>query len=483
MAKKPKSAPSVKAAAQPKSGVVSVWEDDPEPAILVERPVPDLTARPLAFSFDQQQPAAGHYEPGTPEFRYWTAAEALRRCADFWAPRVPGGNWQVGPVLNVILDEGEDLNAYYDRQALNFFHGQGRDGTVYSGESPDIVCHEMGHAILDSIKPQLWGVAGHEPAAFHEAFADISAILSALQLPSLRTAILRDTQGRLYRSSRLSRLAEQLGTAIRLQYPDAVDPDCLRNAVNSFVYQDPITLPQSAPASQLSSEMHNFSRVFSGAIFEIMGGMLAAKASTPAAPTAAELLAISEEVADIMIEVIKQAPVVPNWFAQAAAAMVNASSAKNIAYPPIFKAGFVRRSILSMESASNIQAFQIAVAADPSREAAARLNEPLADFVISASEYGIDQPLVVQAASHARQFVAKAAATQTNGSLEPSSSSTSARAFVDDLFSRGRVHYGSLASLGKAHFDHGGRLCTHELVLEKGAVRLQQRLFDCGFSR
>jgi hypothetical protein len=32
--------------------------------------------------------------------------------------------------LNVILDEGEDLNAYYDRNALNFFHGQGVGGTV-----------------------------------------------------------------------------------------------------------------------------------------------------------------------------------------------------------------------------------------------------------------------------------------------------------------------------------------------------------------
>jgi hypothetical protein len=35
--------------------------------------------------------------------------------------------------LNVILDEGEDLNAYYDRNALNFFHGQGVGGTVLSG--------------------------------------------------------------------------------------------------------------------------------------------------------------------------------------------------------------------------------------------------------------------------------------------------------------------------------------------------------------
>src|SRR5271157_3261152 len=237
------------------SNAVAGWELDPEDAVLVDRPVPDLNKTPLAFSFNRDQPEPRVYKPGTPEFRYWTAAEALRRGADFWVQFVPTREWQMGPTLNVILDEGEDLNAFYDRQALNFFHGAGEGGVVFSGESPDIVCHEMGHAILDSIKPQLWDVAAPEPPAFHEAFADVSAILSALQLQSLRVSILKDTQGRLSRNSRLSRLAEQLGTAIRLQQPDAVDPDCLRNAVNSFVYQDPSTLPQSAPASQLSSEM------------------------------------------------------------------------------------------------------------------------------------------------------------------------------------------------------------------------------------
>ena len=199
---------------------------------------------------------------GTREFRFWTAAEALRRGADFWAARIPLTKWEVGPVLN----------------ALNFFHGPSSGGTVYSGESPDIVCHEMGHAVLDSFKPQLWGAASHEVAAFHESFGDMSSILSALQLPSLRTAILSDTGGHLYRTSRLSRLAEQLGAAIRAQQPDAVDPDCLRNAVNSFTYQDPVNLPPMAPAQQLSSEPHSFSRIFTGAFFECLGSMLTATA-------------------------------------------------------------------------------------------------------------------------------------------------------------------------------------------------------------
>ena len=68
---------------------ITVWEDDPEPAVQTSRPVPDLSLRPLAFSFPKPAPAAGTYDPGTPQFRYWTAAEALRRGADFWAAPRP----------------------------------------------------------------------------------------------------------------------------------------------------------------------------------------------------------------------------------------------------------------------------------------------------------------------------------------------------------------------------------------------------------
>jgi len=455
----------------PVTPAVSAWEDDPGPAILVMRPVPDLARTPLAFAFPTPQPPAALHQPGTPEFRYWAAADALRRAADFWAPRVPGGAWQMGPVLNVILDEGEDLNAYYDRQALNFFHGSYNGATVYSGESPDIVCHEMGHAILDAIKPQLWNAASHEAAAFHEAFADMSAILSALQLPSLRRAVLSETGGQLYRNSRLSRLAEQLGAAIRAQAPDAVDADCLRNAVNSFTYQDPVNLPQAGPASQISSEAHSFSRVFTGAFFEILGGLLGARSETP---TSDELLAVSAEIADILVAGVKAAPVVPNWYAQVAAAMVQASDPVNPAYPAILRAIFVRRSILSLATASNAQALQASIATAP-----AHASEPLASIALPSDEYGLAKPLLVEAASHPRSFVATAAATHGNGAAEPPSSSTAARAFVDDLFTRGRVHYGEV---GLAHLNHGRRLRSHKLVAEGDAIRLHRCLFDCGLA-
>src|SRR5262249_57703551 len=89
--------------------------------------------------------------------------------------------------------------------------------------------------------------------------------------------------GPLKRPSRLSRLAEQLGAAIRVGHPDAVDPDCLRNAANSFFYTDPQALPPGAPASHLSSEPHSFSRVFTGGFLDALAGIFKLQSSqTPA---------------------------------------------------------------------------------------------------------------------------------------------------------------------------------------------------------
>ena len=370
---RPRERHAAKAADQ---ATISAYEDDPEPGVLVTLPVPDLAKTPLAYRFHGHAPKPAPYRPGTVEFRYWSAAAALRRGADFWATRVPSGQWQMGPTLEVLLDEGEDLNAYYDRRALNFFHGPGPKGTVYSGESPDVLLHEMGHAILDSVKPQLWDVASLEPPAFHESFGDMSSILSALQLPSMRVAVLSVTAGHLYRNSRLSRLAEQLGTAIRAQAPDAVDRDCLRNAVNSFIYQDPVPLPSSGPASRLTSEPHSFSRVFTGAFFEALAGFLSATAADPAAPTEEELLAVSGDMADILIEGVRHAPVVPNFYAQVAAAMVQASAARNQAYPRVLKAVFADRHILSLELATAIDTLHTPPPPPPAHQQRPPLRRP-----------------------------------------------------------------------------------------------------------
>jgi hypothetical protein len=72
--------------AQPK-GVINAWEDDPgagnQPSggQVIQRPIPVLRDQPLPIRIvhPARAPEAKPHAPGTTEFRYWTAAEALRR--------------------------------------------------------------------------------------------------------------------------------------------------------------------------------------------------------------------------------------------------------------------------------------------------------------------------------------------------------------------------------------------------------------------
>jgi hypothetical protein len=462
---------------------VIVWEDDPGSQLgSIQVPTPDLSQPllPLRIINPDQQPAAKLYDKGTPEFRYWDAAAALSRAAVYWGALIPDGtSWQPGPPLPVILDGGEDLNAFYDRRALNFFHGRGADGNVvFSGESPDVVCHELGHGVLDALRPELFNAMSLEIPAFHESFADMSAILTALQVSRVRDAVLRETGGHIDHSSDLSRLAEQLGAAIRAQAPDAVDPDCLRNAANSFFYQDPENLPSSAPAATMAQEPHSFSRVFTGAFLEALAGMLLTVSPNPAS---ADLLNVSNSMGRLLVTAVQSAPAVPEFYSQVAAALVQADAQGGGRFGVPLKSAFVRRGILSPHTATTIGSLGQAVIAAPAMAAAIparpRVNElPLQ--AIDAAQYGLGTtPLFVHVPTQPRSVTALAAGPG-GGTVSPPSSDRAARIFVEHLMRLGRVDFGSHA--GPSTIVHPRARKTHMVErLDGGALVLRRRLFYC----
>ncbi|PLU50418.1 hypothetical protein [Sinorhizobium medicae] len=456
---------------------VGSWEDDPATAVGLTVPTPDLSKLPLAFSFPAGGPPPAIYAQGTSQFRYWATAAALRRGADYWANRVPLTQWYGGPNLNVVLDMGFGLDANYDRTALNFFHGPGVTGTVFTCESPDVSCHEVGHAVLDAFKPGLWGAASKEVSAFHESFGDISALMSAIQIPSLRTAILSGSGGNLYTTSRLSRLAEQFGSALRAQDPGLAEADCLRNAVNSFNYQDPTTLPSTAPMYQLSSEPHSFSRIFTGAFFEILGVSLAAKAAIPGGPTEAELLALADDLAGFLVQGVKCSPIVPNWYAQVAANMVVATQT-DPTYASIAKGVFVGRSILSLHSVSSLPMMSNVKSLAAAAKSATAALEPLPLVALPASHHGIDGVLFVEAAAEPLNSIVSAADFKAEP-IDPPSAIAAAKAFVDDLFMRGQIDYGAVVD-PERRLVRNHKTKTHALVKVDGGARLERRLFSCG---
>lgn len=466
---------------------IRAWQDDPSNPPPVVRAVPKINDAPFATQISETAPSPKVYHTGTPEFRYWAAADSLRRASDFWGSILPKGTkWFTGNRLPVNLDRGLDFNAFYDRHGLSFFHGTVNGVTYFSGESPDVVCHEFGHAILDAIRPELWDVASIETAAFHESFGDMSAILCALQVPAVRASVLEETNGKLYRSSHISRLAEQLGNAIRQLNPQAVEPDCLRNAVNNFFYRDPDTLPPVAPATSLSSEPHSFSRVFTAGFFEALANMLSIECGGKQ-PTSADLEQVSRDAARLLIEAIINAPIVPDYFSQVAAHMIETNGDTQLAskYRQAIVSAFVRHGILSLEGVASIASMNAPVSRRKGIASMAPVDieaggaTPVPQVAITAAVYGLKaKSIIVQSPGQSKRLPATPAALAM-GALAPPSDETAARSFVEDLFRRGRVEVGEFTE--KEFLDQPLVKKTHALVKQNESVALVRRLFDCGF--
>jgi hypothetical protein len=498
---------------------VNAWEDDPfsestpstNPALAnpVTIQVPHAPPRALRFAVIETGPAAGQFAVGTPEFRYWNTASALARAIAYWSPFLPRGTrWSAqNPILQVKLVAGQDLNAFYSRRdGLRFFEDRVGTMDIFSGESPDVACHELGHAILDALRPQLFDAASLEIAAFHEAFGDISSMLTALQIPVFLKQVLQETGGRLNVNSRLSRLAEQLGWAIRQRFPTAVDRDCLRNAANRFFYHVPEDLPPTGPAAQLSSEPHSFARVFTGGMLDVIANMV----QLVGAPTEANLLGVSRDAGQLLIDAIRTASITPAYYSQVAAAMVQADRVRNKGkYKDALAQAFVRRGILAAAAASDLAKAPLprlhpaaagsgagANAFDPlsfvgESEVLLTYNGASDDSHLRGyddapelpsrpitAEFLGGQTVHLHVAGERRRLPVTSAAF-SEGAVEPPQGERAGHAFLEDLVQLARVDT-SRASEVKPAFSAPLGFKTH--VLEEGpdGLVLKRLCFDCG---
>src|SRR5262245_13074950 len=147
---------------------------DTELPMRVISPRPNRAASRAGFTFFGEQPE-DTFDPATQTagFLFWQCREAALAALEAWedVSGDPFTAWQ-GPTKKIELrpDDGVDLNAFYDRASLSFFHFTTGGETFLSGASTDVVAHEAGHGILDAIRPDMWFSSVFEVNSFHEAF-------------------------------------------------------------------------------------------------------------------------------------------------------------------------------------------------------------------------------------------------------------------------------------------------------------------------
>jgi hypothetical protein len=167
-----------------------------------------------------------------------------------------------GGRLLVLPHAGYWENAFYDRSsaALHFFYFTGPDGSpVYTCLSHDIVTHELGHAVLDGLKPCYNEVSSAWTAGFHEYFGDAIAMTSALSLKEIVVEVV-GSGPTLDGPNVIANIATQFGRALS---PDQYGPlarDYLRTARNRVTMSD----------LRGVYEEHDLSEVLTGAYYDIL---------------------------------------------------------------------------------------------------------------------------------------------------------------------------------------------------------------------
>src|SRR5882724_1813547 len=175
----------------------------------------ERAANVAGFTYVSHQAAAPR-PLGDPEFLFWQSRQAAiaalvtyetldGKKVTRWARSTSNRK------LDLVPNAGVDLNAYYNGQSLSFFEYTTGPKTTWSGASTDVGAHEAGHALLDQARPDLWDSAYTETNAFHEAFGDCMALLTALADPATRDKVRKEIRKRNF----VEATAEDLSDGVR----------------------------------------------------------------------------------------------------------------------------------------------------------------------------------------------------------------------------------------------------------------------------
>jgi len=165
--------------------------------------------------------------------------------------------------LLVLPHAGYWANAFYDRStgALHFFYFEDQKGKpVYTCLSHDIVAHELGHAILDGLKPYYNEVSSPATAGFHEYFGDAIAMAAALSHRVIIVEVAGRGHGELDSANVIANIATQFGSAVSKESYGHLADVYLRTGLNTKTMAD----------LEGVVEEHQYSEVLTGAYYDLL---------------------------------------------------------------------------------------------------------------------------------------------------------------------------------------------------------------------
>lgn len=321
------------------------------------------------------------FKPGTRQFIASNSLATVQATVNAMAGSFGSEiNWSFGDKqIKLVPDGGVMLNAYYSRddESLNFFHDKDpvTSKQVYSGSSGEVISHEVGHAILDGQRPGYFTSWQADTNGFHEAFADLTGLFMATQSDEVCELAAQETGGDMHKPNCLAASGELLGSAINNQEGQNVTGgNYIRNFINDFKWQSPRTVdPHPSGTDPLTTEMHSWSRIFTGAQYDVLSAITERNIANGMEPARA-IKSAGQESMKLLTEAVKMAPQDEVTFRDIALLMLKADAQNGGADHDIILNTMMDRNILfeGDDTPSDMQMASLA----PSRNATITLDGP-----------------------------------------------------------------------------------------------------------
>lgn len=300
------------------------------------------------------------YWPGDPRFdqvnTFYFVTFTLRMYERYARRALP---WSFpSPRITIQPDDGLEANAYYAEQerSLVFQNFQINGSVASTAWSADIISHETAHAVLDGLRDLHNESFGLGPTAFHESFGDMTAILVALHDDSLIRRLLDWTKGNLRISNFVTEVAEHLADSAHDSQSALIRGQTiyLRNAINNFRNQpfDTLSYTPIDPEIELGRQGHNYSRLFTGAFYDILVGIYEFIQQDNTPPHIA-IYSARNVVAFLLVAAVESGPVGEFDFSDMAKAFIAADQVLyDGRHETILTDVFDKRAILSKDDAN-----------------------------------------------------------------------------------------------------------------------------------